>query len=221
MSSTWNYTTTTELENLLLLDIDSTFESQVETWIGAAEQQVNNYLGFVTSSGLWQEQISGEMNDARVDGGLNLIIHPRKRPVNSLSSLQLWKGSDSITLDLTDNSTNRYIIPVQANVIVYPNDELSVSGNIIISDFHEIKFSRWYTKIDYIAGYTTIPKDISYATTLLASDIFMRHANKEGLTASTQGRITKRWRERSDGRSDLQLDAFRVLDHYRVASGWF
>jgi len=222
MASQFQYATITDLENLLLVDVDSSFESQVETWIGAAEQQVNNYLGYVTASGLWNEQITGELNDARVDGDLNLVIHPRKRPINSLSSLQLWRGSDSITLDLTDDSTNRYIIPVQANVIVYPNDELTISGNsILIAGFSEIKFSRWYTKINYIAGYTSIPKDIAYATTLLASDVFMRHANKEGLVSLTQGRISKRWRERSDGRSDLQIDAFRVLDHYRVASGWF
>src|SRR3972149_5602923 len=106
MASQFQYATITDLENLLLVDVDSSFESQVETWIGAAEQQVNNYLGYVTASGLWNEQITGELNDARVDGDLNLVIHPRKRPINPLSSLQLWRGSDSITLDLTDDSTN-------------------------------------------------------------------------------------------------------------------
>ncbi len=222
MASTLAYIDVNSLQNLLLVTVDASFTAQVDTWISAAEVQVNNYLGFVTASGLWNESVSGELNDARVDGDQNLVIYPRKRPINSVSSLQLWKGSDSLTLSLTNGSDNRYIIPIQGNVIVYPNSELTVSSSSYsILNFSEIKFSRWYTKLSYIAGYTAIPKDIQYATTLLTADIFMRHANKEGLTAITQGRLSKRWGQRQDGRSDLELTAFNVLNHYRISSGWF
>lgn len=180
-------------------------------------------MGFdTTASGLWQEQVVGEINDARVDGDRNLVIHPRKRPIASVSSIQLWKGSNSMTLSLTNGGVNRYTIPVQADVIVYPSYELSVSsGSYSINSFSQIKFSRWYTKINYIGGYTSIPLDIQYATTLIASDIFLRHANKEGLVSITQGRITKRWSDRKDGRSGLMIDAEDILNGYRIASGWW
>lgn len=222
MASQFEYTTVTELENLLLIDVVSAFESQVETWIGAAEKRVNNYLGYVTASGLWNEVITEELNDARIDGDGNLVIHPRKRPINSVSGISLRKGSETTALTLTDgDSNNKYVIPVQGDVIVYPSFELTTTGAFSITNFNEVKYSRWYTDLDYTAGYTTIPADITHATTLIAADIFMRHANKEGLTALTQGRITKRWREREDGKSDLILDAENILNHYRIASGWF
>lgn len=223
MSSTLNYATVTDLENLLLVDVDASFEAQVETWITASETRVNNYLGFTTASGLWNESITGEINDARVDGDANLVIHPRKRPINSISSLKIQKGTRSITVSLTDgDGNNRYILPVQRNMLVYPGFELSIaSSSVAITNFYNIKYRRWYTNIDYIAGYTAIPADISQATTLLTADLFMRHANKEGLAALTQGRISKRWMERRDGKSDLILDAEQILNHYRIASGWF
>ncbi|MDZ4209749.1 MAG: hypothetical protein U1C56_01060 [Candidatus Curtissbacteria bacterium] len=223
MASDKNYCTETNLENLLLVTIDSSFSTQIDSWISAAENYVDNFLGFTTSSGIWSESISNETQDARVDGDLNLVVYPRKRPINSISALALWKGTDSFSLTLTDSDSNtKYILPTPGNCIVYPNFELTISStSYSIASFSAIKFSRWYTKMSYIAGYTTIPKDIALATTYLAADTFMRHANKEGLTAITQGRISKRWAERKDGKSDLVLDAENMLNRYKIASGYW
>ena len=90
-----------DLENLLLVSIDSDFNTQIDTWISSGEEQVNTFLGFTTSSGVWNEAITNEVSEARVDGDLNLVIHPRKRPINSISQIELIKGTDSIDLDLT------------------------------------------------------------------------------------------------------------------------
>ena len=205
------------------MTIDASFSSQIDTWISAAEVRANGYLGFTTASGLWAESVSNETNEARVDGDLNLIIHPRKRPITSVSQIELIKGSQSLALDLTtSDSTNRYLIPVQANYIVYPNREISVTAqSTLIRNFADIKYQRVYTRIDYIAGYTTIPKDIQLATTLLTADTFMRQSNKEGLISITQGRVSKRWADRMDGRSDFEIQAFDILNRYRISSGWF
>lgn len=222
MASILGYTTEVVLENLLLVDIDSSFSTQIDSWISTAEERVDKYLGYTTASGLWAEAVSGELNDARIDGDLNLVIHPRKRPITSVSSLQIWKGSDSVTLSLTDGATNRYTIPVQADVIIYPGHELSVSASsYALNSLAQLKYSRFYTKLDYIAGYTSIPRPIQHATTLMTADIFMRQANKEGLVSITQGRVTKRWAERKDGRSDFIIDAEEILNPYKIASGWF
>jgi hypothetical protein len=222
MASTLAYASELDLENLLLVTIDSSFSSQIDTWISAAEQMVNNYLGYTTASGLWNEQVVGEINEARVDGDLNLVIHPRKKPVNSLTSLGIQKGAEVSTVSLTNGAgTNRYIIPIQADSIVYSSYELSASSTNLLTKWSDIKYSRYYTKISYIAGYTTIPGPIKLATSYFTADIFMRQANKEGLVALSQGRVAKRWSETRDGKSNFILDAERMLDHYRIASGWF
>jgi len=222
MASDKNYATIDDLSNLLLVDVDSTFKAQVEKWISAAEIYAEGFTGFTTVSGFWNEAITGELLESRVDGDGNLVIYPRKRPVNSVSKIELWKGSDSMTLSLTDGANTRYIIPAQNNCIIYPNHELTISSSSYsINNFYNIKYSRWYTKVDYIAGYSTIPKDITMAVTLIASDYFMRHANKEGLVSMTQGRISKRWSERKDGKSDLVVQAEDILLGYKIASGYF
>ena len=217
------YTDKNQLQNLLLVTIDSSFDTQIDTWISAAEERVDGYLGYgTTASGLWNESIVNETNEARVDGDLNLVIYPRKRPINSVSQIELIKGSQSLALDLTTSTgTNRYLIPVQNNYIIYPNREISVTAqSTLIRNFADIKYQRVYTRIDYIAGYTTIPKDIQLATTLLTADTFMRQSNKEGLISITQGRVSKRWADRMDGRSDFEIQAFDILSDYRIASGW-
>ena len=58
------------------------------------------------------------------------------------------------------------------------------------------------------------------ATTMITADFFMRQANKEGLSSITQGRVSKRWAETKDGRSSFILDAERIMQHYRISSGW-
>ncbi len=224
MASDLGYTNEVSLENLLLVDIAASFSGQIDTWISAAELWVNSYLGYTTASGLWNEQITGEISEARVDGDLNLVIHPRKRPINSLSQIQIIKGTASLTLELTSSAgDNRYTIPDPDQVIIYSNRELTIqnTANVFIRNFSEIKFHRCFTKINYIAGYTAIPKDIALATTYVAADTFMRHANKEGLISVTQGRVTKRWQETRDGKSQFILDAENILKDYRITSGWW
>lgn len=221
MSSTLNYVGETDLENLLLVDIDSSFSTQIDTWISAAEERVNNYTGYTTASGFWNESITGETSEARVDGDMNLVIHTRKRPINSVSALEIVKGSESTTISLTDgDGNNRYTIPSTNEVLVYPSFELTTSSSVILTKWSDIKYSRFYTKLDYIAGYTTIPGPVKLATTMFTADIFMRQANKEGLVAITQGRVTKRWAETRDGESNFVKEARRLLNPYRIASGW-
>ena len=222
MASTLGYHTEVDLENLLLVDIDSSFSSQIDTWISASEHRVNNYLGFTTASGLWNESVVSEKNDCRVDGDGNLVIHTRKRPINSVSAISIIKGTDSVNLDLTDSAgATRYVIPVQGNVIVYPTFELSTTSSTTLYGFMQVKYSRFYTKVSYIAGYTSIPEDIQLATTLFTADTFMRQANKENLVSISQGRITKRWQELRDGESNYIREAKEILNHYKIASGYW
>lgn len=223
MASRFGYTNKSELENLLLVSIDNSFNTQIDTWISAAERRVNQFTGYTTASGMLMEQITSEFTETRVDGDLNLVIFPRKYPIDSISKLNIRKGSYSVTLSLVNSlGVNRYAIPEPKQMIVYPNYEITQTATsaLFIRNFVDIKFSRFFCELDYIAGYAEIPEDVQYATTLIAADIFMRQANKEGLVSVTQGRISKRWSERKDGKSDLIVDAETMLANYKLASGW-
>ncbi len=222
MASKLGYTTVDAVSNLLLVTIDPSFNNQVDTWISAAESYVNRYTGFTTASGFLNEQVVGEMDETHVDGDLNLVIFPRKRPINDFTSLELHKGSINLTITLKKaDGTPKYTIPARDGVIVYPNYELvTTATTFYIRNFVEVKYSRWFTKINYEGGYKTLPDDISFATSLIAADYFMKHANREGLQMYMQGRITKRWKTRKNGKSDYLEDAEEILNRYKIGSGW-
>jgi hypothetical protein len=92
-------------------------------------------------------------------------------------------------------------------------------GTSIMTSFNDIKGSNGFVKIDYTAGFDTVPYDIRQATVNMVSDMVMRHTNKEGLASITQGRVSKRW-ETKDGQSDFVKDAYELLSSYRIASQW-
>jgi len=216
------YADNTDISNFLLLDIDSSFDTQIDTWIATAEKFVNNYLGYTTASGILMEEITAEVDDkVTVDSDLNLIIFPRKTPIVSISSLQLVKGAETLTFTLTDGDGNaKYNIPTSGGFFSYPDRELSMTGTSIINSFADLRSADFFTKINYIAGYSEVPADIRQATVNLVSDIVMRHTNKEGLEMITQGRITKKWQTGRGGKSDFHHDAVELLKPYRLSARW-
>ncbi len=221
MSSTLEYTSEVDLENLLLVDIDASFSSTIDEWISVAEEEVNNITGYTTASGFWNESVTNEIAESRVDGEGNLIIFPRKRPINSFSQLEIVKGSTAINIDLTNSAGDtRYVIPATNDRLIYPSYELSLTGSTIIRTWSAIKFSRYFTRIDYIGGYTTLPSPVKLATTLFTADTFMRQSNKEGLMSLSQGRVSKRWAPSDDGGSTFTRRAKKLLIPYIIGSHW-
>lgn len=207
------YCDKSDLENLLLLDIDESFDNQINEWISAAEAIANKYMGYTTASGVMLENIVDETAYGRVDTDGNLIVFPSKVPIVSVASLELVKGSESIRMSLEDSeSNNKYNIPSTSDFIFFPGAS--------IVNFSQLRSTKFFTKIDYTAGYSTVPDDIKHATVNLLADIVMRHSNKEGLESITQGRVTKRYWSRQDGHSDFYLDAMSMLKPYRIASRW-
>jgi hypothetical protein len=214
------YCDKSDLENFLLLDIDESFDNQINDWISAAEKIANKYMGYTTASGVMSENIVDETAYGRIDNQGNLIVFPSKVPVTAVSALNLVKGSESLTMTLEDSSGNdKYNIPSTSDFIFFPGSEFTSSGTSVV-DFSQLRSTKFFTKIDYTAGYSTVPDDIKQATVNLLADIVMRHSNKEGLESITQGRVTKRYWSRQDGHSDFYLDAMSMLKPYRIASRW-
>jgi len=215
-----NYCNEVDIENFLLLDIDDTFSLQLNSWIAVAEQQINRYLGYTTASGVLLETIVDEKTPVRVSSYGDLMVFPRKYPISSVQSISIVKGSESLDLTLTADGNNKYDIPTSADYIQYSGSELALTGTSIINDFYDVKYSHGFVKVSYVAGYATVPYEIRQATVNLVSDIVMRHSNKEGLESITQGRVSKRWSGRNDGKSDFYLDAIELLRPFRLASRW-
>ena len=226
------YCTPQDVENYLLTDINDSFSDQVNNWISTAEDAVDNYLGYTTSSGILNELIIEEVSEtAKVDSNLNLVVYPRKSPINSVEKIELIKGTSSMSLTLSggtrvdyngDTVTQyKYQIPEPRHKIVFPSSELSSDGgSFLIGSFSQLRGSQFLTRMTYRAGYTQIPAEINLATTMLVSEITLRHQNKEGLQSLQQGRITKEWFNRKGGESDLVIDAFNTLSTLRRASSW-
>lgn len=215
------YADENDIENFLLTDIDNSFSAQVEDWIAAAELQINDYTGYTTASGIFAEQITNEVTKAYVDSGLNLKIFPRKTPIISVEGITLAKGTTRMAITMNNGAgVPKYNIPAPGNYISYPQYEFTVTGGSIIHSLSSLRGTEFYVELNYIAGYQQVPADIRLATVNLVSDVIMRQANKEGLESITQGRVTKRWRQRTDGQSDFVKDAYELLRGYRIASQW-
>lgn len=217
------YCTEVDIENLLLTNIDNSFSGQIEDWIAAAEQYIDNYLGYTTASGILAEQIVNETSYGKIDTDLNLVIFPRKIPVISISALSVTKGTSSVAMTLTDANNNpTYDIPSSNDMIILGEDQIN-SGTSLIRSFAGLRTTRFFTKISYIAGFTSVPADIRLATANLVAETIMRHTNKEGLNMLIQGRVTKKWDDRRFKDTDYSVykrDAMELLKPYRMATRW-
>jgi hypothetical protein len=210
-----------DIENFLLLNIDDSFSTQINTWIASAEKWVNTYLGYTSDNGVNEETLTNSIEDtATVDSEGNLVIFPRKVPVSSVSAITLVKGTDTLDLTLTSGGENKYQIPADSDTIVYPGFELAFSGSSVINNFLDLRYSKFFVKMTYVAGYSTLPPDIHLATVNVACDYIMRHTNKESLQSVSQGAISKTWFQRKGGESDFIKDAQFLLNPYRISSNW-
>lgn len=216
------YCTEEDIENYLLTDINDSFSPQINNWIATAEDEIDNYLGYTTASGMLNEQIVAEVSStAVVDENNDLIIYTRKRPINSVEKIELIAGTEKIELLLTSGDETRYNIPEPKSYIYYPEGELNTTGSTLaLSGFRDIKYKKFLTRLSYTAGYELLPGPINMATIMIVSDFIMRHENKNGLSSITQGRVTKEYFQRKGGQSDLRLDAYDLIKQYKMTSGW-
>lgn len=216
------YADEVDIENFLLIDIDNTFSAQVEDWIAAAEDVVNNYTGYTTASGIYAEEFIDEISTrSSVDALGNLKVFPRKAPLISVSSLGFTRGTSNTSVSLLSGTTPRYQIPESGQYLYYPGSEFTMTGNqSFLGGFREARYGAYFTKMSYVAGYRTTPAAIRLATVNLVADTIQKHKNKDGLEQLTQGRVTQRWRQRRGGTSDFYQDAMNLLKPYRMASAW-
>ena len=192
------------------VDVSQYSDTTISGMIAVASKWVDSYLDY----SLHSETVVNEKSSGYINSDVDLVIFPRKRPVISVSSIQIVKGNDIITLSLTDGSSNRYDIPSTNDRISYPDSQLSVTSVSTIGSFSNIRHVGFYSLITYRAGYDSIPLDIQDAVSLHVKDQIARGMNVTGATRIQQGGISMSFESRK-GESDNIADARSNLNKYR------
>lgn len=191
------------------VDFTNYNDTTISGMIQSASSIMDNYLQY--SLGI--ETITDEKNEAMVDSEGNLRVFTRKMPVQSVSALQLKLGTVSLDLQLTTGGTDRYEIPTRGSYVMYPFQEVALTGTFSVQNFYQMRGRTIYTKMTYVAGYATIPRDLKDACNLITKDIFIRQANPMDLKGTNQGAIGMTFKDGDETRWMKQ--AKELMNDYR------
>lgn len=214
--TTGNYITNAEFQALNPnLDLSAFPAITISGLITAASAEIDNYLQY----SLWAEQVLNETNEAVVSSNGNLLIYTHKFPIVAVSAISLKLGTVHLDLTMLDShGTPRYDIPSRARSIMYPFQEISMTGVFSIRNFYQLRDREIYAKVSYTAGYSIIPNEIKLACSLLTRDMIVREmANPSLASSASQGGISMSWSMTQDGSGDSQLmdQAKNLLQSYR------
>lgn len=198
------------------LDLSAYTGSTISTLIQKASSKVNDFVDYSFEV----ETVTDEIVKGFIDADGSLIFFPRKRPINSLTSINIVKGSSDVALTITSGGDNAYTIPKTADRVVFPIHDITLNSVDII-DFASLRNTDFYIKATYESGYATIPDIVKEATALYVLDTVGRSANLSGASKVSQGGISVEYGNRLfvDGRSELVLDAERILQGFVKVSG--
>ena len=158
-----------------------------------------------------------DITNEKVSGAVNTFgdfeIWTQKFPIESLTTLKLVKGTAEVTLNLTQTSDGRlrYDIPTDnAPPAVYAGREFS-STSIGVSVGHLAHLgSSFFFKVDYRAGYETIPTPVKDATSALVKGFMAEQYNVGGFDELRQGQITLK----REARNRFKEEALELVNKY-------
>lgn len=208
-----NYLTVTEFQDMNPeLDFTNYTAATISGMVQRASANVDNFLNYSLSV----ENVSNELNEAVVSSNGNLMIYTKKLNVQEVTGITLKLGTVSVDLSLEDgNGNNRYDISPRGEYIIYPYQELSLTGTFSIRNFYQLRGVQIFTKTSYRAGYTDVPSDIKDAVNLWTKDIFVRQSNPTNLSSMSQGAISMSYsRKNESGDSNLVQEAKALLRPY-------
>jgi hypothetical protein len=191
-----------------MLDLSAYPDATISGMLVRTESMVDSYLGY----SLNVEDVVDELVDGHIDINGDLLIFTQKRPILSVSSMSLVKGTDTISLTITDGSTAKYDI-YNGSYIRYGNSELTTLGTSTLASLWELRNKQFYVRVSYRAGYETIPADILNAISGLAKSEVATNQNVGGAKRIRQGGIDIEYAD--GGYNELERDSYRVLDNYK------
>ena len=213
------YTTRNNLQNYLRVTISgSNLESHIDTvFIPTVEKFINNYC--FQPNGFEEVTITRERVQGLVTSDGELFIRPKNKPVNTLTELQIGKGTSYTTLQLTDNNGDTRYEITESSHIIFPNQEISLTGTFTISSFWDLRYKRFFAKVSYTTGFETLPADLVHAATLLLASMYRKGepeiGNKKGLRGFSQGQLQAQYIIDTSGKDELVNQALSLLNHYK------
>lgn len=196
------------------VDLTQYDDPTISGMISQASKMSSDYLLYTPIL----ESISAEVTDSHVTTEGDLIIYTQKLPIVSVSEVKIMKGTTEVGLGLTNSAGElRYNIDYAKRYIRYPYGEVSLEGDFLFTNFYSLRGNQFYTKTTYTAGWSfeELPVSIKQATSLFMRNILSRRMNTSGAKRITQGGITMEYWDRKDSKSDLEVDAYRLLQPYR------
>lgn len=205
------------------VDVSQYTDATLSGFITSASRQIDRWLNIPAS--LTIEHIADEKSESHIDADGNLIVWPKKIPIVTISGISIVKGTDTIDLDLENTAGNPRWDIIDDTQIAYPQQALAMTSVSIIGSFGSIAQTRFYTELDYQAGFQDIPEDIQDATVLWVRDMVgTRPANPTGASEIRQGGVAIKYgsgvRTTEAHDSDMIRDAKERLRPYKRVSGW-
>ena len=199
------YTTRSAVENFAHRTFPEVDTTEFETYITAAESQINQILGYnaqTTTSGMLSESIALEKHQGKVDSYGNVIVNVRHGPVQvdannnpRVSLMRYSLGGVRVTLNLTDGTSNAYNTLLELsenrNTVVYPGiyfmpaiSTVTPTAKLNLYALQDVKF---FLEISYIGGFLSVPAEVKLAANYLVADMLSFRDNPASLSSFRQG----------------------------------
>jgi hypothetical protein len=184
---------------------------------GMCSRATNRAAQFCSVDGFDLIQSTGEVDKARISNTGELMISTRRRPIVSVTSISLQKGSFTTSLTLNDTSGNPlYQVPHPGNKLVFPNTYFYATGTYLAGGSTQLLSLRGagvFYNISYLAGFQTPPDDLKYAVMLYFRDEYLLQYNTKGLSGFTQGSYSESFNNNANakGRTALIMQAEDAL----------
>lgn len=199
-------------DNVPTLDLAQYSDTTISGMIGRASKMVDNFVEY----SLDIEDIVDEKTSLVATSSGDIVVYPRKMPVESVSSLSMSYGVTQIDFSITQNGDSVLEIPASKDRVVYPYNAFALTGTLQLTSALDLRMLENATAVmSYRAGFTDIPEDIKEAVLLYLIDMFAKRVNVSDAHKITQGAISVEYSNNARGKSDKILDAETILMPYK------
>jgi len=184
---------------------------------GMLSQATNRAAQFASVRGFDLATETNETDRALINNDGELQISVRRRPIVTVTSVNLVKGGFSTSLNLTDGQGNNiFQLEYPGNKLVFPNSYLYMTGTYLAggaSQLLTLRGAKMLYQITYTGGFLTPPDDLKYAIMLYFRDIYQKQYNTRQLSSFTQGSYSENYAgiNSTKGRSMYVQEAEDVL----------
>jgi hypothetical protein len=182
------YTSLTEVENYLLIDVDDSFQDQVESWIEYMTEYIEQETGRVFEADSEASEKTFEVKDRRELSVGGAVAAVKELLINECA------GTGVTKLVIDDDEID------EGDYLLYPMNEDPKTRIVLTSD-SGLSFTEDEQNIVVTAhwGYSSeVPSDIKFVCTVLVAGIINNSWSHEGELASiTMGRYSASFKTES------------------------